>query len=336
MILFSLFASLAWATPITLHGVTFEADRLGYYVDSPLLHSFRALESVNLPFINGNTFPVDGDGYVHRNGSISTLTVMQENDVLWKRPDGRVVRFSCQPRFFNGTKGPRIVSFHENREYKLGCDTPYGEEMIDKAGSKISVFGSLEVDQNFNIIYGNKIGTSVLNLPLGKVTLLAGTEISYHKNGTPYFFTLVHGEKFLSEQGKYGKLEFTQKSGKHVSTKMFANGAVEKGILAAPLKHQELPFELEAGTGVSFDEDLVLSDMIFLSPKVVNALPDYKIKTSRFYWDRAKGYYNLIVAEEFFFVNPENNNFILVPVGSLVGLNSKWEIIGLQIPKKDE
>ncbi len=333
--LFLFLAQFALATPITLHGVTFEADSLSYYVDSNLLHSFRAVEPVTLPFIDGNKFPVRIDGYVHRNGNISTLSVMEDQDILWKRPDGKSVRFACTPRYYNGAKGPRMVSFHENRQYKMGCDTPYGEEFIDAAGSKITVFASLEVSDKFELRHAGKIGTTQLKLPSNPVTLLAGTELNYHANGKPRFFTLVHGEVFTAEQGKYGKIKFTQKEGKHVSTTLFENGSVERGILAEAIQHQDLPFQLEAGIGVSFDADLVLTGMIFSSPKEVQA-KDYKILVDRFMWDRQRGFYNLNVAEDFFFVNPENNDFVLVPRGSLVGLNLQWEIIGIQVPRKQE
>lgn len=331
-----IFPAYLLATPITLHGVTFEAEALGYYVDSPLLHSFRVKEPVRLPFRDGNELTVRMDGYVHRNGSISILTMMEAEDIRWVRPDGRVLRLVCSARFYNGVAGPRIVSFHENRQYKSGCDTPYGEEFVDGNGSKISVFGSLEVSADFELRHAGKVGTSHLNLGSTSVTLLAGTELNYHNNGKPRFFTMVHGQVFESEQGAYGKLSFTQKEGKHTVTILQENGSVEKGILAQEVKHRELPFVLEKGTGVGFDSESVLTDMIFVQPKVIEAKGDYKINSSRFFWDRAKGYYNLVVAEEFFFVNPENGNFILVPVGSLVGLNMNWEVIGIQIPRKQE
>ncbi len=333
--LFLFLAQFAFATPITLHGVTFEADSLGYYVDSDLLHSFRTVAPVTLPFADGNQFPVRLDGYVHRNGNVSTLTAMEDRDILWKRPNGQTIRLACNPRFLNGVKGPRVVSFHDNRQYKMGCDTPYGEEFIDAAGSKITVFASLEVNEKFELRHAGKIGSTQLNLPSNPVTLLAGTELNYHANGTPRFFTLVHGQTFTSEQGQYGKLKFTQKDGKHTSTMLFENGKVERGVLAETIQHRDLPFQLEAGTGLNFDADLVLTGMIFPTPKEIQA-KDYKILVDRFYWDREKGFYNLNVAEDFFFVNPQNNDFILVPRGSLVGLNLQWEIIGIQVPRKQE
>ncbi len=331
-----LFLPSAQADSLEVHGIKVSVSHISYYSDGKV-HNFMLDMPSILPFAGGNYMQVENMVYLYTNGSISALLSEQAKKVKWLTKDGRILELDCgKKRGADGMSIGRMVTFHENREYKGGCDLQKEVLFADKAGSNILVSGSLTVDQNFHLLHAGRVGEgAVLLTGENRVQLQPGTELSYYPSGVPYFFTPALQEKIIANQGSYGFLSFQQNTGRPVVMKLMEDGTVERGILAQALAHQQTGLHLKPGTGVVFtkkESDLLITEMIFLEPTLI-AAKGHQILADRFQWDLEKNFYNLIVAQNFTFHAPDGRK-IAVPKGSLVGLSMDWEVVGIRIPQR--
>lgn len=319
---------------ITVMGVTFEATKISYFVGSNDIHSFTVTSPVTFNFARGNTFTASDTVYLHKNGNISTVVSTNTQELNWITPSGQIAKFDCSAKLApNLDKIARAVSFHENKEYKGGCTSYGGIDFVDDK-TNLRAFGNIDVTPDFKLIYAQKADGSV-RIGNEMIHLYPGREIAKHNSGEVRFCTPDIGVQFSVDHPTYGKLLFTQKNDKPTSAQFFDNGMIERGILAQDIIHNELKLPISKGSGVLFsrEENYLIYGMIFSAPIDIKA-QEYVISTSSLIWDTKRKFYNATVAASFTFKMPETGALLNVPVGSIVGLDYNWKIIGIMVPRK--
>lgn len=320
-----LLAPPAHSEPITVQGIEISAEVIDRF-ESGEPHKIRLQAPLTLAFARGNRFTVSGEVYLHATGAISLVAVAEKNnEVEWAMPNGKIAKLDCSLRRTNIGDMGRMVAFHKNLEYRSGCDAPYGVEFTDAAGTELKAFGSLEVGENFELVFASQVGSVRLKLGEESVALLLGTNINYHANGKVKFFTMQHGEVFTADQGELGTIKFTQKEGKHSSTTLFDDGKVQKGVLAQELIFAPLNLLIPKGSGIAFSRDggkIEIADMILAAAQTVQ-LKGHIVVAARVFVEGTG--FSLVTAEPFTFHVPSGQE-IPVAAGFLVSFNHDLEI----------
>jgi hypothetical protein len=330
---------VAQAERILVHGIEVEARNIQYFVASNKIHSFEPVEPVVFPLARGNAFPTGPSGetiYLRENGSISLITSRNPEKIEWDL-GGRTISLDCgQKRNGLGDLVPRLVSFHENGEYKSGCQllTPTS---FPSGSSQVDVSGSLDLHEDRSLAYAGILNSGKVIINGKESNLLVNTEISFHANGRPNFFTLAKGESFSSQQGVFGEVLFVQSFSRPVSTTLFTDGTVEKGIIGKDLTFAELGITVPAFSGVGFtfvNGQMRLWLAIFSANQTIPAL-GFPFVASRVGLHPEYGKYEAVVAETFTFKLPDGL-LIDVPPGSIVTLSESREILAIRVPANAE
>jgi hypothetical protein len=336
MLTLSISPLAAQAEMIRVHGVELEARNVQYFVASDKIHSFEPVNPVVFPFARGNTFPSGEMVYLRENGSISLIASRALEKTEWDL-GGRKISLDCgQKRNGFGDLVPRLVSFHENGEYKSGCAL-LAPASFSSAQGKVNVSGSLDLHSDLSLAYASTLNSGKAVISGKEANLLANTEIAFHSNGAPNFFTLAKGESFRSKQGSFGELLFVQSLSRPVSTTLFADGTVEKGIIGEDLPFAELGITVPALSGTGFTVEngqLRLWLAIFSANQMIPAL-GYPFVASRIGLSQENGKYEAVVAEPFTFKRPDGL-LLDVPPGSIVTLSESREILAIRVPAKAE
>jgi hypothetical protein len=327
----------AQADLIRVHGIDVDARNIEYFVGSNKIHSFSPASPVIFPFARGNAFPSSDTVYLREDGSISVMVSRAPETLEWKLADSRALSLDCgMKRNGWGDLVPRIVSFHENGEYKNGCalTAPFS---FRYGPNSVEASGSIDLHSNLSLAYAGKILSGKLKIGGKLVDLLPGTEIAFHANGLPNFFTLAKEESFRSNQGQFGELLFAQNSLRPVSTTLFEDGSVEKGILGKDMPLTELGIIVPAGSGIGFSlENGKLSFWLaILSANQRILAQGNPFTASRVGVDQQSKKYEAVVAETFTFKGPDGQ-LMDIPPGSIVTLSDTLEILSIRVPAKEE
>jgi hypothetical protein len=329
----------ALAEKIRAQGIEVEAENIGYYVDSSLVHHFRLVQPTKFSFIRGNTFLAHSEVYLNTDGSISTIISYEPQAIGWKLPQGRVLPIECgQKKNRWGDLVPRVVNFYPNGEYKSGCSAKSAVSFPEAGGKEIAVFGDIDLLRNGGLAYASRVSTGRLSVNGQEVDLLPGSELAFHPSGAPYFFTLFHGQSFRAKQAQFGPALFTQNAGLPVSTTLFENGAVERGILGQELPLPELGLTIPAGSGVAFDQkggELAISLALFSRPVRLQA-GGYSFLIKKAVSNPEVGHMEVTTDEAFTFTHPDSGAQMDVPPGSLILLSETREILAIQTPLQEQ
>lgn len=323
---------------LQVHGISVQAEKIGYFVGSKQVHSFRLTQPTVFPFENGNTLIASGDVYLYASGTISAIVSSENNGIEWKT-GSQTTKMNCGARFDKdvGQNRDRVVSFHENKAYKSGCSASGDLEVKTSEGGQVFVNGDLEFASNGQLTFAEKVSGGQLRIGSHDVKLVSGTALGFHPSGKPEFFTPQAGQMFSTEVSGYGKMIFTQKSGTPTATFMTAEGSVERGVLAMARQHAQLGILIPGGSGVMFQSvggEMVLTGMVFGEPVVLHAKGGYQIQTAKLVWELDTGLFRLVPSQEFLFQDPENkDNQLMVKPGWLVFLSPQWKIIAIQTPQ---
>lgn len=321
---------------IVVMGTEVLVDKIGYFAGSKTISNFTVINPVEFQFPRGNKVLARDTVYLHSNGNISLIVSPEKLDLSWKTFDGREAFLDCgaRPGTIDVPRTARMITFHNNGEYRSGCAAYNGLMFKDALGNEVTVSGSLDVTPEFKLLYGQKVSEGAVKAGDSLVKLLPGSEAAFYPSGAPRFFTMILGETFSVNQPNYGKLTFRQKEGKSISTSLFENGQIDKGIIAQDLTLIDSTVKIPAGSGIIFSaETNQITDIIFTIPAAIEA-QGYSILASSFSVEDS--FYALVVAKEFKFKNPSNGLMIVVPAGSQVALSKNMEIIGIKIPRKEE
>jgi hypothetical protein len=274
---------------------------------------------------------------LNMDGSLSSILVAQEKlEVPWKTPSGEIFPFSCGKKLDSemGGKVSRMVTFFPSGEIREGCD---GLRLIfhkTANGSRIQALGRMGFSEKFELVYSNMVYTGDVKVGDVLLPLVPRSEIDFHPNGNPHFFTMKHGQKFVVDQPLYGKLEIQQKDEKEhaASNSLFEDGSLETGILSQDLVHKHIPdMKIPAGSGVRFDPDdhTKIYNVLFASPQDFKT-KDYGVRKIKFIvWYEKQNLYRISVTETFTVVDPVTQKKLEVTPGSVLNVNSKTlEITG--------
>lgn len=336
-LLFCLSPLSAQAELLRVHGVEVEAQNIQYFLASNKIHSFDPVNPVVFPFARGNAFPSGETVYLREDGSISLIVSRASDKVEWGLGGENKISLDCgAKRNGFGDLVPRLVGFHENGEYKSGCQLAAPAGFSGSQGT-LEASGTLDLHPNLSLAYASNVVSGQVLLAQKPAKLLAGTEIAFHENGTPNFFTLAKGESFRSKQGGFGELLFVQSMSRPVSTTLFADGSVEKGILGEDLPFAELGITVPALSGAGFtlvNGQLRLWLAIFSANQAIPAT-GYPFVASRLGLDPQSGKYEAVVAETFTFRQPDGL-LMDIPPGSIVTLSETRDILAIRVPVKEE
>jgi hypothetical protein len=325
----------AFAEKVRAQGIEVEAKEISYYVDSNIVHHFRLVQPTKFSFIRGNTFLAHDEVYLNTDSSISTIVSYEPQELSWELPQGRVLKIDCgQKKNMWGDLVPRVVNFYPNGEYKSGCSAKDVVSFPETNGKEVAVFGDIDLLQNGGLAYASRVSTGDLSVNGQEVGLLPGSELAFHPSGAPYFFTLIHGQSFRVKQAQFGEVLFTQNAGLQVSTSLFENGAVERGIIGQELSFPELDLKIPAGSGVAFDQkggELAISLALFSQPMRLQA-GSYSFLIKKAGFNPEMGHMEVTSDEAFTFTNPDSGTQMDVPPGSLILLSETREILAIQTP----
>lgn len=325
----------AKAELIRVHGVELEARNIQFFVGSNKIHSFEPVNQVLFPLARGNAFPSGETVYLRENGSISLIVSRTPEKTQWDLGNRKILLNCGQKRNEFMDLVPRMVTFHENGEYKAGCTLASPASFVS-AGGTVDVSGNIDLHADLSLAYAGTLNSGKLAFAGRQVNLLAGTEIAFHPNGTPNFFTLAKGESFRSKQGSFGELLFVQSFSRPVSTTLFPDGTVEKGILGEDLPFAELGITIPALSGAGFIVEkgqLRLWLAIFSAKQTIPAI-GFPFVASRVGLHPEYSKYEAVVAETFTFRKP-HGLLLDVPPGSIITLSESREILAIRVPAQE-
>jgi hypothetical protein len=250
-----LFSLSAQAEIIRVHGLELEARDIEYFLASDKIHRFRPAKPVAFEFAGNNFFPASDEVFLRENGTISLIVSTASEAIDWKISGSRVLPLNCGPKKNNwGNPVPRMVSFHENGEYDRGCSAAKPVEFSVPGGGIIEAQGDLDLNPDQTLAYASSLVRGSLRLKSGEVGLKPGSEIAFHENAQPHFFTMAAGQSFRAHQGEFGEILFVQNPHRPVSTGLFENGSVERGIIGQNVPFRELGISIPEGSGLVFTQ----------------------------------------------------------------------------------
>jgi hypothetical protein len=128
-----------------------------------------------------------------------------------------------------------------------------------------------------------------------------------------------------------------QNASRPVSTTLFEDGSVEKGILGQDMPLNELGITVPAGSGAGFSlESGKLSFWLaILSASQKIMAQNNPFTASRVGVDPQTKKYEAVVAETFTFKGPDGQ-LMDIPPGSIVTLSETLEILSIRVPAKAE
>lgn len=319
------------AQRIMVLGQSVVASEVDFAVDGKSIHSFTVAEPLWLPLARGNSVLVTGTAFLHLSGKISAVLSQGPSSLRWRLRDGRELLLDCGARLGKDFQQiSRVASFYESGEYRMGCSLPEPTEILAEGGNSLKVSGAIDFFANGSLEYAEK-ANGILPMDETELTIRPGSEIAFHQNGKPRFFTPADKSEFATYQGRYGKMVFGQRlSGRAVSTGMFSNGKVEKGILQKEIFLGELKLQLPPGTGLVFEneEDPQLVDIVFAEPMLLRT-SGILASFSALHREPEKKRMFLTLSEPMSFFRPDNGKLITAKAGAILGVSDSWEILSV-------
>lgn len=334
--------SVANATPlasntrnIQIHGIEIEVDKVEFFPGTTIISNLEISKPTTLPFARNNVFEASHSIYLHRQGNVSLIFSVANPDLNWLMPNGQTLNLNCslRPATFDLPARPRVIAFHENREYYRGCELKSPTLFKNAAGAFeiIANDGDIDLNANGDLEYASHLQSGKLRLNNQDVELKAGSSVALYESGLPRFFTMNSDASFSSRQGLLGEIRWNQSVANPVSTSLFPGGEVERGILGQELPISFLGENAPIGTGLFFETPELISALIFPSPRVfrsVEAVFRYQQVRNNPLAQRLE----YVTLDSFLFTIPESGKILNIPVGAVISVSPDQQIVEIQSP----
>lgn len=334
----------AAAVTLTVHGQEMEV-RVESYRPGPrgmAAHAVHLPEARTFEFKNGLKLELQGRVLLHDNGNIWMAQGTAAKAPVRLEIAGQALSLNCGERpVVNGIMLPqRILQFHPDGGYRLGCDVFGGARLRMEAG-EIEIMGgaSLDVSPEGELTYAAKIASGTLNHRGQTLSLLPGSELSMHDARRPAFFTLAagHAMKALLPSGE----EVLVSGGaQNASITLDAEGRLEKGVLAQDYTVPRLGYRAAKGTGLIYAVNPIdklsapyLSTLMLAEP-VALQVAGVPVRASVIELSLFETVKSVVAAEAFEFRPPEDPTKLLqLPAGAKITLANTRRILKIEIPK---
>lgn len=331
------FAHLSLALFILLSGANAYSN--DYTTTTPYTATFARNQHI--------TFPKGTKVYTYLPGKseyeISSAVVVEPmKPVTWMRPDGKVLTLECgvHPRTpMSPQPRGRVVTFHENGEYKSGCSS-YGKHDFQKKNAFITTQHDalLNLDNQGSLVYTNRVIQSQVIIEGQEVELAAHSEVNFYNGESVDFFTPKE-ETSLQVTTDIGTLKLKQNKQNPAYFRFSKDGHLLRAILEQSLQLGKIL--IKEGAGVSFAKDeqsqQYLIDFAVLPDFVqVETQDQYVLKTKHLRFYPSGNILAALTAKDFMFLNPETQEILYVPAPSQIYLDEAGVIMSIQIGTQNQ
>ncbi len=215
----------------SIQGKDVEVTNFSFYSGTEKLHTGSFIKPYTFEMADNNVIEFGNHFWLDENGKI--MMVGQIGYLTYLLPDGSSLLLDCNKRFQNGMEMGRIISFHPNGRYKMGCNS-MSQKWFETEYAKLNIrFKSfLELDEQGNIAYANKLSDdSFIKFGEQNVHIFQSSEVAFHKNGTPRFFTLKEGEELKYQTKNIGVVTLYTDPKRKTAVKFSEDGNLEVGSI---------------------------------------------------------------------------------------------------------
>lgn len=337
-------SAYAIAKPMTIQGqtvdVTVEAYRGG--PGGMVAHAVRLDSPQVFDFKGGLRLELSGRLLLHDNRNIWMAQGTESKSPVTVTVGDQRVSLNCSARpTVNGVApATRIVQFHPDGGYRLGCDV-FGEAALSTPAADVTIAGgsSIDLTAEGHLGYAARINAGQLKYADQVVDLKPGSEISLHDRHHAEFFTLAEG-RTLRVSLPSGDTVKVSGGAMNASISLDTRGRLAKGVLAEPYKVPRLNYELAPGTGVIFEENKMdkLSppylSTVMLNEPVVLKVAGVLVKAAVIELSLFETVTSVTVAEAFEFRPPEDpNRTLAIPAGAKITMANTRRIHKIEVPQ---
>jgi hypothetical protein len=194
-IAFTLFYSVHMlAAVIKINGTPVNATELKFVPGTMQIASGKVVEPVEVPLSERNSVTITEYFWLNNEGNISMLS--SPGLMNWEFEDGSSLVLNCRKKFISGVEQNRMVSFHPNGVYHMGCEA-MGQRLFSGHGHSIDVrFGSsVDFQEDESVEYATMVsGDSQVKVGDKLWSVQAGSSVGIYKNGNVRVFKPAKGE----------------------------------------------------------------------------------------------------------------------------------------------
>lgn len=301
-----------------------------------VIHSAILREPEDFSFFN-QIIRVEGQVLLHDNGNLWVIEGLKSKKPLSLITPLLQLNLNCsqRPEVNNVILPKRMVEFHSNGQYFRGCQSLSASSLSLPDGTEIVISATAQIDlsEQGNLTYASSINQwqLILNTKNNQKTILPlmkGTEISFHENQTPHFFTPQSHLRFQVSISESENLWI--QSGEHpVSVQQNEKGHLERGILGQDLIVGPQQIKLPQGSAVIY-ENSILQFAKFPQPMKMT-LDSYALLISQIQFDESGAGQTFEVSEPFVFYPPEDPTRPLsIPAHAKITLASNGKIAHIE------
>lgn len=334
----------AFADPMTIQGQSVDVQVESYRAAPRGMtpHAVQLKSPTTFQFQNGLKLELHGRILLHDN-----LNIWMGQGTVSKAPvpmevSGQSVSLNCSERpVVNGvTPTTRIIQFHPNGAYRLGCEV-FGSAKVtsETVTAEIAATSSFDMTADGDLSYASKIVAGELNYRGQKVTLKPGTELSLHDRTRPAFFTLSEGTS-LRVVLPSGEEVAVSGGAMNASITLDGQGRLEKGVLAEDYVVPRLGYRLTKGSGVIYAENSMdkmsppYLSTIMLSEPISMGVAGTAVRVNVIELNMFEMVKSLMVTEAFGFRPPEDpTKVITIPAGSKITMANSRRVLKIEVPR---
>lgn len=329
---------------MTVHGQSVEVT-VESYRPAPTgmtAHAVHLKESRVFEFGNGLKIELKGRVLLHDNGNIWMAQGSSNKAPVSLEIQGRAVSLNCSERpVVNGmTPAMRIVQFHPNGAYRLGCDV-FGHAQVSSeiADLEIANGSSIDMTAEGDLAYAAKINTGRIHYRGQELELNPSSEVSFHNRAQPAFFTLKPGA-ILKSVLPSGEEILVHGGAMNASITLDVQGRLEKGVLAQDYVVPRLGYRLAKNSGVIYavntmdKESPPYLSSVLLSEPVEIKIAGLAVKVNAIELSLFEMVKSVTTAEPFDFRPPENPAEVLsLPAGAKITMANSRRILKIEVPR---
>lgn len=335
------------AEKMRIHGVEVEVEVLSQRparAGGVTVHAVRLLAPQVFQFAGDHKIELSGQIFLHDNGNIwMSEGTKSKAPLVWTTASGRVIlNCSERPVMSGVVLAQRSIQFHDNGQYMMGCESHAAGHFQTEAGGSVEIEHRAVVDLNRQgeLKYASVIKGGHLVLPQGRVDLRAGSEIAFFESGKPAFFTVAEGNSVSIPISATASVQVYSAS-RGVSTSLFENGWLERGLVATDYRIESLGLQVPRGSSFIFEQNLYSVDFRIRLSAVRLSLPQtlkvesYSLQVIQLELAASGEITSLVLAEGFTFMPSEPGaQPVQVAAGSKISLASNGRISLIEMPSR--